>query len=683
MTDNIWLVIWSLYEIDSKHISIIKTLTNRGIVNSVCGRGNPNTFQKELEEKGVWNSLVFPSVDSSPVSIADRVRRIIRNARLKPEYTLYVDTNLFNRHVCEKLMPDISAAGPDELPELVKLPQLSGYNDKLHIRLAQYKLTKLIDTNTLQVSPTFLSQCDINCSLSVCEPYQKALENLLQSSSRLNYTGSHVTPTVLRYLMRDESINCGCILLESNLFESVEPIVAGFYAIKNGNIVHMVFSNDIINVPGVDQWTYAELGYLPFRQSVNCVGELTHDARPPWINVVSYDSGEDTTAPARLLIRGYNELKSIAENLVGADNLHIETEFFDVPTSITYATYCLKYSAEQNNLLKSMPLLGENVFSAKMFSGEYDYVLISILSECEMQKFMPRRSGTPPAYLPREYLDKMTGSFFNKYENYVYSDDDFEDALREICGSLPQNTSLVIMTAPETEFVSHSIKEQELIVTDYQRRFRYNIIAEDIVREFPNAYLLDIRPYYQTAEDFGNRRADIEAAKVLCAIMGVEPIKVAIATNITDEVESQTMTKEETESKPEIATEAESEAAIAVETKPEAAITLETKPEVAVVTATDSEAVIPDNIKSLSNVSESTETVNVKLDHDGDQSVLIYNIFKIMDAYLNKNPSKIELRDIDLIIGDDIYITCKSGSLTANFSQRAFDKIVIALAELK
>lgn len=59
------------------NIKIVKELTNRGIVNSICSKNNFDKAKKVLCEAQIWDYFVFPHIDFTPKGEA--VKQIIND----------------------------------------------------------------------------------------------------------------------------------------------------------------------------------------------------------------------------------------------------------------------------------------------------------------------------------------------------------------------------------------------------------------------------------------------------------------------------------------------------------------------------------------------------------------------------------------------------------------------------
>ena len=77
--EKIKLVIWDLDEtfwqgtvtegniiVPENNVKLIKRLTDIGIVNSICSKNDAENVKTRLEEMGLWEYFVFPSVNWEP-----------------------------------------------------------------------------------------------------------------------------------------------------------------------------------------------------------------------------------------------------------------------------------------------------------------------------------------------------------------------------------------------------------------------------------------------------------------------------------------------------------------------------------------------------------------------------------------------------------------------------------------
>ena len=543
MNDNIWLVVWDIdrtffqYEPDSndsipleKYAEMIKKLISRGIMNACCSRSPLQVTRRKLDELGIWNCIIFPCINTNAVSKVERVEQIIKNTRLRPQYVLYLDNNVFNRRLAEATVPKINTAKPSEIFTLIEQPEMKGFTDKLHVRLAQYKLAKPLAEDKGFSSYNVMIHAAMECSLVDSGPHIPVIQKLFIESKALNFTGSQLSPDELSALLKEPDVKHGCVTMKDIIKDHG---VVGFYAVRANKLLHFVFSAELLDIPGVEQWVYTRLGYPSITKSKYCIGEVGNTGAPDWINQPSPGLGVPDAVKGgtpRLLLRGCAELLGISRYL--KKHASVTLELFDEPTSICYVAKGRQYSDEEKtDVLQSVPTLAKTVFSTTMFSGEYDYVIVSVLPERSMIKYSNKTNPALHTYLPRESLDKLSTEFFDQNQSYVYSDDELDDSLQYICDNLPKQTSIIILTAPEVDFTRVSINDgsdPNRYAADHQRRLRYNAIAEEIVVRNTNAYLLDIRGFIKSEADLSSfnilhysPQVDYELSRIITALSGI------------------------------------------------------------------------------------------------------------------------------------------------------------------
>jgi hypothetical protein len=283
----------------------------------------------------------------------------------------------------------------------------------------------------------------------------------------------------------------------------------------------------------------------------------------------------------------------------------------------------------------------------------------------EQSELTLRIMEMPSIFLPGELADKLDSEFYNQYESHVYTDDDLDDALRDICGSLEAEASLIIMTA-------HELRSNDETDADYQKRIRYNKIAETVVREYPNAYLLDTRQLIKSEEDIDSPRVNEEAARIVLALMGV---------SVTENLSLDPGSIDENDEK------ANGEI---IESTEESGPVKEPEPpaeEKANAHENDEPITGAADIKPNSSAGHETPgqkpdaarraAVTISFDMSKDHSVGINNIFKIIDFYI-KNGYDVRLNKFEIMFGNDARIVFdeREGSLDITLKPEMFSTIL-------
>ena len=178
MAEPVRLVIWDLDDtfwsgtlteggarIIPEHVELVKELSLRGIINSVCSKNDFDKVRAELEAAGVWDYFVFPQIEW--VAKGAMVRRIVEWSQLRPETILFIDDNPINLNEVHHSNPSVQIASSELIPHILNDPLFKGKNDTDLTRLKQYKIleTKELDRSKCEdKNHEFLAQSGIRIS---------------------------------------------------------------------------------------------------------------------------------------------------------------------------------------------------------------------------------------------------------------------------------------------------------------------------------------------------------------------------------------------------------------------------------------------------------------------------------------------------------------------------------------
>ena len=98
LDDTFWTGTLSEGEIvpNAEHIRLVKELSYRGIVNSICSKNYMEPAIAKLEELGVSDYFVFPSINWDPKG--QRISTLVKDMKLRAENVLFIDDNIINIH---------------------------------------------------------------------------------------------------------------------------------------------------------------------------------------------------------------------------------------------------------------------------------------------------------------------------------------------------------------------------------------------------------------------------------------------------------------------------------------------------------------------------------------------------------------------------------------------------------
>ena len=203
LANPVKMVVWDLDEtfwsgtlsegevaIPPRHADILKQLTARGIVSSICSKNDFETAKRELERHDLWRNFVFPVIafDAKGPAIA----ALVESANLRPE-----KCPPHRRQPAESARGRILRAGSDDgrarghSAVAAGLARRAGANDPEHVKLPQYKQieTKIAARSHSQSNEDFLRQCDIGIEIDIdVEPHIDRIIDLINKSNQLNFT---------------------------------------------------------------------------------------------------------------------------------------------------------------------------------------------------------------------------------------------------------------------------------------------------------------------------------------------------------------------------------------------------------------------------------------------------------------------------------------------------------------
>lgn len=307
-SESIRLVVWDLDEtlwrgtlddlaiiehVDANY-EAIRELNRRGIMNSVCSKNNFEAARDVLQAKGVWDELIFPSIDWT--SKGPRLIELISSMQLRPESVLFIDDNETNLAEAQAMAPGIQVAGPSIIKDLLSDLRLQGDKDLALTRLAHYRILKRRHEGRIAAkgdNSAFLRNSDIKIILdrNIEANIDRAVE-LINRTNQLNFTKYRLSKNT--YEARDElRMILSGVNIRSALIKVTDAYgdhgYCGFYALDNykniPELIHFCFSCRIIGM-GVEQKMYELLGYPQLHKVGKVVSNVEDPSEVDWITVL-------------------------------------------------------------------------------------------------------------------------------------------------------------------------------------------------------------------------------------------------------------------------------------------------------------------------------------------------------------------------------------------------------------
>jgi FkbH-like protein len=344
--ETVRLVIWDLDETFWKgtvteggiteyvqaHHDIVITLARRGIMSSICSKNDADTILPILQEKGIADYFIFPSIDWNPKG--PRLAALIEAVQLRPATVMFIDDNPGNRAEAERLVPGLQVEDEHFIARLLDDPRFRGKNDDTLSRLAQYKLLETRKRDERQASgdnAVFLRSCDIRVRIEydVLSHLDRAIE-LVNRTNQLNFTKSRLPedPDEARAILADGVNNRW---RQSGLVHVADKYgdygFVGFFMLENGvldpaqarltqKVHHYCFSCRTLGMQ-VERWLYERLQRPRITVTGDVLTDLNASGEIDWIRMVSSIEAAAPVARAapEIRIHGGCEAASVAHYL--------------------------------------------------------------------------------------------------------------------------------------------------------------------------------------------------------------------------------------------------------------------------------------------------------------------------------------------------------------------------------
>jgi FkbH-like protein len=303
----------------------IRELARRGIMSSVCSKNDHETVKRILQEKEIWDYLIFPSIDWSPKG--SRIASIVEAVQLRAPTVLFIDDNPGNRAEARAIVPGIEVADESIVPTLLSSSRCYGKPDRELSRLTQYKLLEKRKANEATAGGSnveFLRASNIRVCIEhdVSSQIDRAIE-LINRTNQLNFTKRRLPEKIeeARRQLRDEishfRIQAGLVSVVDNYGDYG---FCGFFRLgsyHNGAFLHdFCFSCRTIGM-GIEKFVYELIGRPRLAIAGEVLSDPVNDPPVDWIRVVDARSmqlpqshRDDETLPA-FFLRGGCDLVNI------------------------------------------------------------------------------------------------------------------------------------------------------------------------------------------------------------------------------------------------------------------------------------------------------------------------------------------------------------------------------------
>ena len=541
---SIKLVVWDLDDtfwegtlseggakLPEQNAQLVKDLTDCGIINSICSKNEFEPTKRHLQELGVWDYFVFPSInwDGKGPQLKDKLDKMA----LRPVNTLFLDDNPSNLGEAKHFLPEIQIGGPEVIKELVDQVAATEKKDLQHKRLKQYKVLEEKDTasKTYASNEDFLYDSDIRVEMhNDCLNQLQRLHELLMRSNQLNYTKKRVSIEELETVLKDSEYDCGYVTVKDRFGDYG---IVGFYVQKQGSLEHFLFSCRTMGQK-IEQWVYAQIGFPELEVVGEVRTQLNKAECPGWINHNgTRNNGKkeemsDEDLHCRILLKGPCDLSHSQVYIKGTDLFDTEYTYVSNEEGQTVDAYnhsvhiegLHAYSTlEKQQIVEDCIFVNPAMLEGNFFTKRYDVIFLSTLIESTYYIYRKKGSGIKVVFGgydmtdPDNWKSYCDGTYYaggNKFtEDYlkVFSEkyecigkttaESYLSFLQNCMLWLPKQTHLCLILGATKGYQGDEKEEKEK-----ELHQKLNSAIKSFAQDQPRIHYIDIDDCVSDASDF-------------------------------------------------------------------------------------------------------------------------------------------------------------------------------------
>lgn len=522
-----------------EHNELIVSLTDCGIINSVCSKNTFDVAAAKLKELNVADYFVFPSIEWTPKG--QRVRNMIKTMSLRAENVLFIDDEITNLEEVKHYSPEIMVGSPEVIGKLRGFVASQERKDLSHARLNQYKLLELKDVEQKKYhnNEDFLFACNIRVNMiEDCRPELDRIHDLLWRANQLNFTKKRISTEELSDLFNNPEAQCAYVTVNDKFGNYG---IVGFYALQNNRLEHFLFSCRTIGL-GVEQYVYSKLGCPDLEVMGEVVNDVTDKEAPLWINqthsdenlMSNYNADNVNCTYAKFLMKGPCDLSKTISYFKNTEMFTYEFNYVNDEKGNTvdshnhsafFASANELTNEQKEEILADCCFVDRGIFNGTMFTDTYDIVFLSTLPESHAGIYKKKNSDfhiaagswlfpfTDKTCWPglingthynsnNRFTEEYLQAFSDKYEFIGKTTPaDYRNRIQKILNSIDSRTKLCLIlgvefaceTNSDPEFNDRHVYHAEL-----------NAEIRNIARENPRLLIIDLNEIVLNQSDFAN-----------------------------------------------------------------------------------------------------------------------------------------------------------------------------------
>lgn len=520
----------------AENLALVRDTAARGIVHTIVSKNDLAPAEAQLTALGIRELFVFPRISWQPKGPV--IKELLDAMQLRAPNALFLDDNAVNRREAEFYNPGLQTADPVDLPTLAPQLRASGKPDPEFSRLKQYQLLERQQQARAQYEGdnlAFLRAAGIQIEFREGQevvPDLARIEELINRSNQLNFTKRRVSIEELTASFVDPARRWGTVRVRDQFGDY--GLVGVFCLNRAENrLEQLVFSCRILHL-GVEQFTYAWLGFPALEVQGEVATELSQTDHPDWISVATGPAlptaakAAATGRKLRVFLKGGCDLGQLTPFLRAFD-LEVEEEFnFLNENQITAHlehTELLRQTrelpaAEQQRLAR-LPFLGREAYQTRLWeTDKYDVLVFSPLMDYTQDIYREKITGFPVPFggyrdltaenfaaLAARYAQRkfrgMDEAFLRQFAQDFQFDGQispahFVENLRWLRQQIPAAIPIFFLNGTEIEVLGSGEKGA------VERHSLMNAALKAFADTASNSFVVDARPFINQPADVTN-----------------------------------------------------------------------------------------------------------------------------------------------------------------------------------
>lgn len=549
LDDTFWRGTLSEGEVEAlaDNLELVRATAARGLVHSIVSKNDLAPVEAKLTELGVRDLFVFLRVSWQPKGPI--IKQLLEDMQLRAPNALFLDDNPINRAEALHYNPKLQVADPADLPRLAPALLALGKPDPSYARLEQYRLLERQQQARADYQGdnlAFLRDAQVRVELregkDAVWPDFTRIEELINRSNQLNYTKKRVVYQELEARLEATRLRWGTVRVRDRFGDYG---MVGVYALNTftNELEQFTFSCRILHL-GVEQWTYAHLGFPKLQVQGDVATALNQTEMPDWIQQETPAEAEAAAArAATALPPGAEKNRRLRILLKGGCDLgqltpYLQTYQVDVAEDFNYVndhqvpvhtehTELLRLSRtlppqEQQRLADNLPFLDREAFQPRLWlpGPGYDAVVYSPLMDYTQDLYRENATGLlipfggyqdltsvdPAAQAQRYAQRKFRGldeAFLRRFrQEFTYAGpltpERFQQNLQWLRQQLPAAVPLILLTGAEVDVPESPEKDA------VQRHQQMNAALLDFAARTPHVAVVDVRAIVRHRADVTN-----------------------------------------------------------------------------------------------------------------------------------------------------------------------------------